>query len=87
MTPSTLASRFGPEKPERIHLFRSAPSVRSWSKYQEIAKRWTLCGVDRGVAPAAWKTTARCTEEASLVTCPYCRELMRPSAPRKVRVA
>ena len=32
---------------DRVHLFRGAPSVRSWSKYQKTAEEWTLCGIRR----------------------------------------
>ena len=31
------------------HLFRGAPSVRTWSKYKETVKNWTLCGIKRNL--------------------------------------
>jgi hypothetical protein len=69
--------------PKPIHLLRGAPAVRSWSKYQTTIESWALCGIPR-------KSTARpvqATENASLVSCPYCQILMRPSVRSKTRSA
>lgn len=30
-----------------VHLYRGAPAVRLWSKYQATDQGWTLCGVRR----------------------------------------
>jgi hypothetical protein len=62
------------------HLFRGAPIVRSWSKYQATDERWALCGIDRRSHGKAGVSAPSCVEEASLVDCLYCLELMRPSA-------
>jgi hypothetical protein len=61
-------------RPKLTHLLRGAPPVRSWSKYQETVPTWTLCGIARSRALDG----ADSTEDASLVSCPYCRELMQP---------
>ena len=63
-----------------IHLFRGAPSVRSWSKYQETVEGWTLCGINREIGRKTRRPTSACVEDASLVSCPYCLVLMAPSA-------
>lgn len=65
------------------HLFRGAPPVRDWSKHQETVKDWTLCGINRRLAEGSNRRRAECTELASLVSCPYCLELMRPSAKKQ----
>ena len=55
-----------------VHLFRGAPSVRSWSKYKETIKERTLCGIlrrqDQEYAPS--------TENPDEVNCRYCKDLM-----------
>lgn len=61
------------------HLYRGAPIVRSWSKYQATVKDWTLCGVRR-TANRATRELAECTEDALLVDCQHCLQLMQPSA-------
>jgi hypothetical protein len=59
-----------------IHLYRGAPCVRSWSKYQSTVKQWSLCGV--------YDTRSRregalyATEDPKKVDCPRCAELMHP---------
>lgn len=63
-----------------VHLYRGAPAVRSWSKYQQTVKDWTLCGIDRRLASGPSRERSHCVEDASLVTCQHCLELMRPSA-------
>lgn len=63
----------------RTHLFRGAEPVRSWSKYQETVKDWTLCGIRR----KGGSLDVESTEHASLVSCPYCRQLMGPSAKKQ----
>lgn len=65
------------------HLFRGAPAVRTWSKYQETIPGWTLCGINRQLGSGPSRQRAECTEHASLVTCPYCLDLMRPSAKKQ----
>lgn len=57
----------------KLHLFRGAPAVRSWSRNQETDKAWTLCGMHRS-GPAR---PLHATEDADLVTCHYCQLLMR----------
>lgn len=64
----------------KVHLFRGALSVRSWSKYQETVEEWTLCGINRQIGRGAKRERAGCTEDPSQVSCPYCLVLMRPSA-------
>lgn len=60
-----------------VHLFRGAPAVRAWSKYQETVPRWTLCGIDYGNRVRRLKEAAGATEDAALVSCRFCRQLMR----------
>jgi hypothetical protein len=59
-----------------VHLNRGAPCVRSWSKYKATDHRWALCGIRE-------RKSARlmCTEDASQVTCEFCRDLagLKPS--------
>jgi hypothetical protein len=62
------------ERDPVVHLYRGAPSVRDWSKYQETVHDWTLCGIDRSIP-----TTNVATEVAGSVTCPHCLELMKPA--------
>lgn len=64
----------------RVHLLRGAPAVRSWSKYQKTEPEWTLCGIKRQLASGPGRKRAESTEDGSLVTCPYCLDLMRPRA-------
>jgi hypothetical protein len=64
---------------ETTHLYRGAPSVRGWSKYQATVEGWTLCGIKRKKAGSGRTSGEQCTEDASLVNCPYCRQLMRPT--------
>jgi hypothetical protein len=68
----------------RTHLLRGAPCVRSWSKYQKTVKEWTLCGIRR-VARGSDKTRVASTEVPGAVSCPYCLDLMRPSARAAVK--
>jgi hypothetical protein len=56
------------------HLYRGAPAVRSWSRYQETVFWWTLCGSEYDRENSA----ASATEDADLVTCKNCLILMRP---------
>lgn len=67
-----------PPREKQTHLFRGAPSVRSWSKYQKTVEEWTLCGINRRLAAGPSRERAECTEDASLVSCAYCLVLMRP---------
>jgi hypothetical protein len=64
---------------DRVHLFRGAPAVRSWSKHRTTDPHWTLCGIRR-TKQVREKIGVGCTEDASLVSCPYCHQLMAPSA-------
>lgn len=67
------------QKAPDVHLFRGAPAVRSWSKYQEIVEDWTLCGIKRGRADTPRAAGHHCTDKASLVTCQHCLQLIGPS--------
>lgn len=70
-----------PGKPP-MHLFRGAPAVRSWSIHQETDREWALCGIRRKANRPLRKANnvdLNCTEEASLVTCQFCLDLMRPT--------
>lgn len=64
----------------KVHLFRGAPSVRSWSKYRETVKGWTLCGIKRGIGRKGHESGRHCVEDASQVSCPFCLVLMRSDA-------
>jgi len=64
---------------DRVHLFRGAPAVRSWSKYRTTDPSWTLCGIRR-TKQVREKIGLGCTEDALLVSCSFCRQLMAPSA-------
>jgi hypothetical protein len=57
-----------------IHLFRGSPCVRSWSKYQEPDRRWTLCG--RRLADA----DCRAAVAPGSITCRFCLDLMADAA-------
>jgi hypothetical protein len=57
----------------RVHLFRGAPCVRGWSKYQTTINRRTLCGIKRA---RGGRNAAPATEEPSLVSCRFCHQLM-----------
>ena len=61
-----------------MHLFRGAPSVRGWSKYQQTVMEWTLCGRRRNNRRACVDKTAEATEDASLVSCPGIVNLSGP---------
>lgn len=55
---------------KRVHLYRGAPCVRSWSKYKATDRAWSLCGIPNH------KTRAfDGTEDGLLVTCEFCRDL------------
>ena len=69
---------------EQIHLFRGAPAVRSWSKYQAISEEWTLCGVHR-VPNGRTGKPAAATEEPGTVSCLNCLGLMRSRARREFK--
>ena len=62
---------------EATHLFRGAPPVRGWSKYQETVAAWTLCGIKRKWVHGAFLALPAVTEDASQVSCRFCRQLMR----------
>jgi len=65
-----------PPRKAWVHLFRGAPAVRSWSRYKTTVKEWTLCGIRRQDASYSRGAGRHCVEEASQVSCPYCRDLM-----------
>lgn len=57
-----------------IHLFRGAPIVRSWSKYQETITDWALCGANRRRGD---DYEVKATENPEEVNCRFCKDLMR----------
>jgi hypothetical protein len=61
----------------RIHLFRGAPAVRSWSKYRQTVRDWTLCGISG--------TGIKAVENPASVTCLCCLAVLQPATPRKTR--
>ena len=64
-------------KSDTVHLYMGAPPVRLWSEAQETNESWTLCGIKRRTGRGARDTGKFCTEDASGVSCTFCRELMR----------
>jgi hypothetical protein len=62
------------------HLFRGAPSVRTWSKYKETVKNWTLCGIKRNLIRTGDGESSECSDSPSEVSCPFCLQLMSPSS-------
>jgi|AmaraimetP72IA01_FD_contig_41_6676878_length_2635_multi_13_in_0_out_0_6 hypothetical protein len=60
-----------------VHLYRGAPPVRSWSRYRQTDREWTLCG-------RAADEETHATVDAGQVTCEYCLLLMRPASPRRM---
>jgi hypothetical protein len=58
-----------------VHLYSGAPPVRSWSKYQNTIREWTLCGVHRQLGGTGRGQPAQCTESAAAMSCPYCLSL------------
>jgi hypothetical protein len=62
----------------RVHLFRGAPAVRSWSKYRETVRNWTLCGISGSAIQAV--------ENPANVTCLCCLAVLEPPVPRKTAV-
>jgi hypothetical protein len=75
-----------PQHPARIHLFRGVPAVRSWSKHQRTVEDWTLCGIRRGMGREGGFVNENSVEDASLVSCPHCVELMHPTQCTLARV-
>ena len=69
-----------PGKIPVTHLYRGAPPVRGWSKYQETDEAWTLCGIRRKTVIKGRQRVASCTEDPGVVTCTFCLHLMRPEA-------
>lgn len=65
-------------KETQIHLFRGAPCVRGWSKYQETVQEWTLCGIPR-MPNARVRKPAIASEDPQTVNCSSCLELMKPT--------
>ncbi len=60
-----------------VHLVRGAPSVRSWSRYQAIDPRFSVCGCALRDPVLGVQESRHCIAEAE-VTCPYCQDLMKP---------
>jgi hypothetical protein len=60
-----------------VHLYRGAPAVRSWSRYQLTDPRWTLCGIDYGTERVRVR---HATEDPRQVTCTYCNQLLQPAS-------
>jgi len=77
---------FGSRSDPKIHLFRGAPIVRCWSKYQETVDRWTLCGICRVPDGRTGKLSIT-SEDPSQISCPYCRQLIGFVAERQSAVA
>jgi hypothetical protein len=67
----------GDKSAGELHLYRGAPAVRCWSKYQQTDKGISLCS-----APLRKDSKGRsvATEDPTKVSCPYCVELMHPQA-------
>lgn len=61
-----------------VHLARGAPSVRSWSRYQETDPRWSLCGVYRQIRIPGERIVIDFVEDPLRVLCPFCLDLMQP---------
>jgi hypothetical protein len=57
----------GDKSPCEMHLYRGAPAVRSWSRYQETDKSISLCA-----APQRKDSRSRsnATEDPTKVSCP-----------------
>jgi len=71
-----ISSRVRPSK--QTHLYRGAPCVRSWSKYQTTVKLWSLCGIyDRNHKV---EVQLQATEDPREVDCEQCVRLMHPGA-------
>ena len=58
------------QKDPTVHLYRGAPPVRSWSKYQTTVQGWTLCGINRRLASGPSVRRAHCFEGAEGVSLP-----------------
>jgi hypothetical protein len=67
----------GDKTPSVVHLYRGAPPVRCWSRFQQTDKGISLCA-----APLRKNSRSRAsaTENPAAVSCPYCVELMHPQA-------
>ena len=62
---------------QKVHLFRGAPCVRNWSKYQKTVTGWTLCGRRRYRSREDGNIVLPpTTEDPARVTCDYCQCLM-----------
>ena len=69
----------------RMHLLRGAPCVRGWSRYQTTVERWTVCGIRRATGEQKdAQDAAPVTTDPSVVSCRFCRQLMRTGAPRVI---
>jgi hypothetical protein len=51
-----------------VHLYRGAPPVRSWSKYQDAVHGWTLCGIERTFLRSRGERAVHCIENAEAVS-------------------
>jgi hypothetical protein len=73
----------GDKSPGEMHLYRGAPGVRSWSRYQETDKGIRLCAATLGKDS---KSRSTATEDPTKVSCPYGVQLMHPQVCSQARV-
>jgi hypothetical protein len=65
-----------------VHLFRGAPCVRSWSKYQTTVERWIVYGIKRATGEQKGAQDAAPATTDPSVSCRFCRQPdTRGSAP------
>jgi hypothetical protein len=57
----------GDKSPSEMHLYRGAPVVRSWSRYQETDKGISLCAA---TLRKDSKSRSNATEDPTKVSCP-----------------
>lgn len=68
--------------PAITHLYRGIPAVRSWSKYQETDKRWSLCGIRNkfprdGADLESNEGRLLASEDPQASNCQFCAALAR----------
>ena len=59
-----------------VHLYRGAPVVRSWSKYQTTVRNRTLCGIPIKTRRNQAETDTSASDDVTGVNCPYCHQLL-----------
>lgn len=59
-----------------LHLYRGAPAVRAWSKYQTTDTRHTLCGIPIKARRSEAETDTRAIDRTDLVNCTFCKQLL-----------